>query len=112
MADYNEMAIQIGFMTMFAVALPIGPLLALLNNLLELRIDAGKLTPGGAHGSAPLLALLRPEMRRPRRAAAAAPTAQTISGSIIPQPARALFLYQGGYPKLDKDCAGYPPTPP
>jgi hypothetical protein len=38
------MAIQIGFMTMFAVALPIGPLLALLNNLLELRIDAGKLT--------------------------------------------------------------------
>jgi hypothetical protein len=43
-ADYNEMAIQIGFMTMFAVALPIGPLLALLNNLLELRIDAGKLT--------------------------------------------------------------------
>jgi hypothetical protein len=25
---------------------------------------------------------------------------------------RALFLYQGGYPKLDKDFAGYPPTPP
>jgi hypothetical protein len=24
----------------------------------------------------------------------------------------ALFLYQGGYPKLDKDFAGYPPTPP
>jgi hypothetical protein len=29
-----------------------------------------------------------------------------------PEPTRALFLYQGGYPKLDKAFAGYLPTPP
>jgi hypothetical protein len=34
------------------------------------------------------------------------------NAGLQPAAARALFLYQGGYPKLDKDFAGYLPTPP
>ncbi|CAF0799103.1 unnamed protein product [Brachionus calyciflorus] len=41
--EYLEMVIQYGFITLFAVAFPLGPLFALLNNLLEIRIDAFKI---------------------------------------------------------------------
>lgn len=41
--DYLEMTIQFGFATMFVVANPLVPLLALVNNLIEIRIDASKL---------------------------------------------------------------------
>ena len=40
--EYLEMVIQFGFVTLFVVAFPLGPLFALLNNLLEIRIDAFK----------------------------------------------------------------------
>ncbi|VDL94015.1 unnamed protein product [Schistocephalus solidus] len=41
--DYLEMFIQFGFVSMFTCAFPICGLLALLNNILELRGDAWKL---------------------------------------------------------------------
>lgn len=43
MGDYLEMAIQFGYVTMFCVGFPLVPLLAFLNNILEIRIDAFKL---------------------------------------------------------------------
>eukprot|EP01031_Cornospumella_fuschlensis_P026837 gene26837-32435_t len=41
--DYLEMVLQFGFVTMFAVVFPLTPLLALLNNLVESRVDITKL---------------------------------------------------------------------
>ncbi|CAF3714176.1 unnamed protein product [Adineta steineri] len=41
--EYLELAIQFGFVTLFAVAFPLAPLFALINNLVELRLDAWKL---------------------------------------------------------------------
>jgi hypothetical protein len=41
--DYNELAIQFGYSTLFAVALPVAPLLAMINNCAEMRTDAYKL---------------------------------------------------------------------
>lgn len=41
--DFNEMMIQFGFMTLFAVALPGGAFFALLNNIYEMRSDADAL---------------------------------------------------------------------
>merc|ERR1712093_239350 len=41
--DYNEIVIQYGYVTMFATALPIGSLLCLINNIVEIRSDAFKL---------------------------------------------------------------------
>jgi anoctamin-10/anoctamin-7 len=41
--DYDELAIQFGFVVLFVVALPLAPLLAFLNNLLEAAVDSGKL---------------------------------------------------------------------
>ncbi|XP_017776101.1 PREDICTED: anoctamin-3-like [Nicrophorus vespilloides] len=40
--DYMEIAIQYGFVTFFISALPLAPLLALLNNIIEIRLDAVK----------------------------------------------------------------------
>lgn len=40
--EYLEMVIQFGFITLFVVAFPLGPLFAFLNNMLEIRIDAFK----------------------------------------------------------------------
>ncbi|KAJ3438995.1 ngep-related [Anaeramoeba flamelloides] len=57
--DYLEMFIQLGFSTFFIIAFPLGPLsplLALLNNLIEIRTDSLKLKtmrrpePRGAKG--------------------------------------------------------------
>lgn len=41
--EYLEMVIQYGFITIFVAAFPLAPLFALLNNVLELRLDAKKL---------------------------------------------------------------------
>ena len=38
--DFNELVIQFGYLTLFAVALPLAPLLAVLNNFFEIRGDA------------------------------------------------------------------------
>lgn len=36
--------IQFGFITLFVASFPLAPLLALMNNILEVRVDAWKLT--------------------------------------------------------------------
>jgi len=41
--DYNEMAIQFGYLTLFAAAFPLAPLAALINNIVEMRTDAFKI---------------------------------------------------------------------
>ncbi|KAE9351470.1 hypothetical protein PF008_g5918 [Phytophthora fragariae] len=41
--DYTEMLVQFGYVSFFSLAFPLAPLLALLNNVLELRTDAFKL---------------------------------------------------------------------
>ncbi|XP_069620575.1 anoctamin-6 isoform X1 [Ranitomeya imitator] len=42
--EYLEMVIQFGFVTLFVASFPLAPVLALVNNLLEIRVDAWKLT--------------------------------------------------------------------
>jgi anoctamin-10/anoctamin-7 len=42
-SDYNELVIQFGYVVLFSMALPIGSLLCLINNLIEIRSDAFKL---------------------------------------------------------------------
>jgi len=39
----NEMAIQYGYLALFSPAYPLAPLLALINNIVEIRVDAMKL---------------------------------------------------------------------
>ena len=41
--EYLEMVLQYGFVTIFVAAFPLAPLFALLNNVLEMRLDAKKL---------------------------------------------------------------------
>ncbi|XP_067849856.1 anoctamin-9 isoform X2 [Heptranchias perlo] len=41
--EFLEMAIQYGFTTIFVAAFPLAPLLALVNNLFEIRLDAKKM---------------------------------------------------------------------
>ncbi|XP_062511484.1 anoctamin-7-like [Corticium candelabrum] len=41
-AEYLEMVIQYGFITLFVAAFPLAPVFALLNNLIEIRLDAYK----------------------------------------------------------------------
>jgi hypothetical protein len=41
--EYSEMIIQYGYITLFAAAFPLAPLLAVLNNVVEIRTDAFKL---------------------------------------------------------------------
>ena len=41
--EYLEMVMQFGFITIFVCAFPLAPFFALLNNILELRLDARKL---------------------------------------------------------------------
>ncbi len=43
-ADYLEIVIQYGYVTMFVVAFPLAPALALLNNIFESKVDLFKLT--------------------------------------------------------------------
>ncbi|XP_061435132.1 anoctamin-6-like isoform X4 [Lethenteron reissneri] len=42
--EYLEMIVQFGFTTLFVVSFPLAPLLALLNNIIEIRVDAWKFT--------------------------------------------------------------------
>ncbi|XP_070284254.1 anoctamin-5 [Myotis yumanensis] len=42
--EYLETVIQFGFVTLFVASFPLAPLLALMNNILEIRVDAWKLT--------------------------------------------------------------------
>ncbi|CAH1155880.1 unnamed protein product [Phaedon cochleariae] len=41
-AEYLEMVLQYGFVTIFVTAFPLAPLFALINNVLEMRLDAKK----------------------------------------------------------------------
>ncbi|KAK9737785.1 Calcium-activated chloride channel [Popillia japonica] len=41
--EYLEMVLQYGFLTIFVAAFPLAPFFALLNNILEMRLDARKL---------------------------------------------------------------------
>ncbi|XP_050308203.1 anoctamin-1-like isoform X2 [Anthonomus grandis grandis] len=41
-SEYLEMVIQYGFVTLFVTAFPLAPLFALINNVLEMRLDAKK----------------------------------------------------------------------
>ncbi|XP_032894602.1 anoctamin-1 isoform X2 [Amblyraja radiata] len=42
--EYMEMIIQFGFVTLFVASFPLAPLFALLNNVIEIRLDAKKFT--------------------------------------------------------------------
>ena len=41
--EYLEMVLQFGFVTIFVAAFPLAPLFALINNALEIRLDARKM---------------------------------------------------------------------
>ncbi len=41
--EYAEMVIQYGYVTLFAAAFPLAPLLAYVNNLVEIRTDSWKM---------------------------------------------------------------------
>jgi len=41
--EYSEMVIQFGYISLFAASFPLAPLLAVLNNIVEIRTDALKL---------------------------------------------------------------------
>ncbi|XP_039268721.2 anoctamin-4-like isoform X2 [Styela clava] len=43
-SEYLEMVIQFGFVTLFVASFPLAPLFALLNNVIEIRLDAYKFT--------------------------------------------------------------------
>jgi len=47
--EYSEMVIQFGYISLFAASFPLAPLLAVLNNIVEIRTDALKLV----HNSRP-----------------------------------------------------------
>ncbi|KIH48286.1 hypothetical protein ANCDUO_21646 [Ancylostoma duodenale] len=40
--EYLEMVLQFGFCTLFVAAFPLAPFFAVLNNILEIRLDAYK----------------------------------------------------------------------
>eukprot|EP01091_Cochliopodium_minus_P011715 TRINITY_DN339_c0_g1_i4.p1 TRINITY_DN339_c0_g1~~TRINITY_DN339_c0_g1_i4.p1 ORF type:complete len:898 (+),score=254.62 TRINITY_DN339_c0_g1_i4:225-2696(+) len=40
--DYNELVIQYGYITLFASSLPVAPILALINNIVEIKTDGYK----------------------------------------------------------------------
>ena len=43
-AEYLELVIQFGFVTLFVASFPLAPLVALINNILEIRVDAHKVS--------------------------------------------------------------------
>ncbi|XP_065175071.1 anoctamin-7-like [Sycon ciliatum] len=42
-SEYLEMVLQYGFVTLFVTAFPLAPIFALINNIVEIRLDANKL---------------------------------------------------------------------
>ena len=44
LTDIFHLVIQYGFVTLFVAAFPLAPLLALINNIFEIRLDAYKYT--------------------------------------------------------------------
>ena len=42
-SDYNELSVQFGFLCLFSAAFPIAPLLAIINNFIEVRSDGSKM---------------------------------------------------------------------
>jgi len=65
LADYDELIIQFGFVVLFVVVFPAAPILALLNNVIEFRLDAEKLMtftrrphPKGTYGMGTWFAIL------------------------------------------------------
>merc|ERR1719162_2834719 len=42
-ADFNEMAVQYGYVALFAPAYPLAPILSMINNIIEIRVDAMRL---------------------------------------------------------------------
>mmetsp|Transcript_17896 Transcript_17896/g.28547 ORF Transcript_17896/g.28547 Transcript_17896/m.28547 type:complete len:521 (-) Transcript_17896:89-1651(-) len=57
LSDFDELILQYGYLTMFIVVFPLGPLLAIVNNLVEKQLDLSKLfysmkrpVPHGATG--------------------------------------------------------------
>jgi len=42
--DFDEMAVQYGFVSLFVVCFPLAPLAAMANNIIEIRLDATKIT--------------------------------------------------------------------
>jgi len=71
--EHIEILVQFGYVSMFAVAFPLAPILALLNNLWEARLDLLKLKvrrdggrEGGREGGRGVsLCLLLPSLWRP-----------------------------------------------
>jgi len=45
--DFDELTQQFGYIMLFVVAFPLGPFLALVNNFIEIRLDASKITKYG-----------------------------------------------------------------
>jgi hypothetical protein len=45
--DFDELTQQYGYVLLFVVAFPLGPLLVLINNFIEIRLDASKITKYG-----------------------------------------------------------------
>lgn len=43
LSDYEELAIQFGYVCMFVTAFPLTPLFALFNNMIEIQLDANKI---------------------------------------------------------------------
>ena len=58
--EYLEMVLQFGFITIFVAAFPLAPLFALLNNWVEIRLDAQKFV-GETRWSMIKLLLLQPD---------------------------------------------------
>ena len=41
--EYTEIVIQFGYVVLFAAAFPLGPLFCVLNNIVEIKLDAHKI---------------------------------------------------------------------
>ena len=94
--DYAEMIIQFGYASLFVTAFPLAPLLALINNYVEIRVDAYKLLveskraePKGAEDIGTWYTILE-----------IMATAAVITNSLIVVfTANALFGPQGAFPQ-------------
>ena len=42
-SDYNELSVQFGFLCLFSAAFPVAPVLAIINNFIEVRSDGSKM---------------------------------------------------------------------